>query len=124
MRLTVELLFLLGALTAPGFARTWSGSLVDAKCYAAEERNVNPTDTEVFVDRDRGYEIRYCSPKPKTKLFAVVSFEGTVANLDSAGNVKASEFAQKAGKERPMHVTVTGEMTGNEIKVESITAAK
>jgi hypothetical protein len=28
-----------------GLAGSWSGNLVDSKCYASEERNVNPTDT-------------------------------------------------------------------------------
>jgi hypothetical protein len=124
MRLTVHLVFLLGAFAASGYARTWSGSLVDAKCYAAEERNVNPTDTELFVDRDRGYEIRYCSPKPKTKSFAVVSFDGASLILDSVGNAKAFELVQKAGKERPMHVTVTGEIIGKAIQVDSITPVR
>ena len=34
------------------FAGTWSGLLVDSRCYEAEERNVNPTDTLTSVDRD------------------------------------------------------------------------
>jgi hypothetical protein len=31
----------------------WTGSLVDAGCNAAEQRNVNPADTLTSVDRDR-----------------------------------------------------------------------
>ena len=58
------------------FAGSWSGSLVDSKCYDALERNVNPTDTLYNVDRDGYREIRYCSPTTKTKYFAVVPFDG------------------------------------------------
>ncbi len=36
---------LLGLSGALGFAENWSRSLVDSKCYASRERNVNPTDT-------------------------------------------------------------------------------
>ena len=52
------------------FAESWSGALVDPKCYEALERNVNPRDTLIYVDRDTNQEIRYCTPKKKTKLFA------------------------------------------------------
>ena len=31
--------------SASGFAENWSGTLVDSKCFASEERNVSPTDT-------------------------------------------------------------------------------
>jgi hypothetical protein len=124
MAVATRLVALLALSSALSFADVWSGSLVDAKCYAAEERNVNPTDTEIFVDRDRAYEIRYCSAKPKTKSFAVVSFDGNSVNLDSAGNAKASELVQSMGKIHPMHVLITGEMVGKAIQVDSITAAQ
>src|ERR1700733_6465989 len=79
-------------------AESWSGSLVDSKCYAAEERNVNPTDTLTCVDRDGNREIRYCAPSAKTKLFAIVPSVGPAVRLDPTGNAKAAELVRLTGK--------------------------
>src|SRR5580698_2732795 len=91
-----------------GIAGSWSGTLVDSKCYASEERNVNPTDTLTHVDRDGNREIRYCSPRAKTKSFAVVQADGTIYTLDSAGNAKAAELVRTIGKQSRFVVAVTG----------------
>ena len=120
MALTLRLGALLVFSVALSFAETWSGSLVDSKCYASEERNVNPTDTLTNVDRDRNEEIRFCSPRSKTKSFALVQFDGQSLQLDSAGNTKASELVRKSGKRHPFNVVITGEMAGKSIKVDSI----
>ena len=124
MKLTMRLAALLAFSSAVTFAATWSGPLVDSKCYAAEERNVNPTDTETFVDRDGGNEIRYCSPTHKTKTFALVARDGRELNLDSAGNTQASELVRNVNKRRWLEVAVSGEMSGDTIKVDSISAAR
>jgi hypothetical protein len=102
------------------FAGSWAGALVDSKCYAAEERNVNPTDTLTSVDRDRNSEIRYCSPRTKTKSFAIVLPEGTALKLDAAGDAKAAELVRATGKKSLFNVAVTGERDKNTIKVDSI----
>jgi hypothetical protein len=104
-------------------AEAWSGNLVDSKCYASEERNVNPTDTEICVDRDNSYGIRYCSARPKTKSFAIVQSDGQSFRLDAAGNAKASELVQKIGKKQFIAVTITGEMNAKAIRVSSISSA-
>jgi len=106
------------------FGGTWSGALVDSKCYDAEERNVNPTDTLTNVDRDGNREIRYCSPSAKTKSFAVVQADGPALKLDAAGNVKAAKLLPKTGKKSRIFVAVTGEIDRNTIKVESISIAR
>lgn len=120
MLLAIRLAALLAISSAFGFAETWSGMLVDSKCYAAEERNVNPTDTEIFVDRDIGYQIRYCSPRLKTKTFALVPPYGESVPFDSAGNAKAAELVHNIAKRRLTPVTVTGELVGKAIQVDSI----
>ncbi|HLG95452.1 MAG TPA: hypothetical protein VKX49_03970 [Bryobacteraceae bacterium] len=118
----------LGALlcVASGLAgiETWSGALVDGKCYAAEERNVNPTVTLTAVDRDRGQEIRYCSPNAKTKTFALVERDSTRFDLDAGGNAKAAELVRKSGKKPLFLVTVTGELNGHTITVDTISAGE
>ena len=120
MKFTVPLALLLGLSAAAAFAETWSGMLVDSKCYAAEERNVNPTDTETAVDTDKGYEIRYCTPRRKTKSFAVVKPDGRALPFDSAGDAKASAYVQAVGKQPLYKVAVTGERNGKRIQVGSI----
>src|SRR5215469_11120352 len=102
-------------LAAPAFAthqaqqRTWSGFLVDSGCYEALERNTNPWDTNSFVDRDRNWEVRYCSPSLKTKAFTLVDRDGLSHKLDSEGSTKAADFVRENGKRDPMAVTLSGE---------------
>ena len=124
MTATIRLATLLAlsfATSALGLAETtWSGSLVDAKCYGYEEHNVNPTDTLTSVDRDQNQEIRYCSPNPKTRAFVLVQHDGTSFALDSAGNAKAAELVRQSPKKRPFPVAVSGEMSKKAIKVDSI----
>src|ERR1700733_2752120 len=120
MPLTLRLAAVLVFSVALSFAETWSGNLVDSKCYASQERNVNPTDTLTNVDRDRNEEIRFCSPHSKTKSFALVQSDGQSLQLDSAGNAKASELIRKTGNRHFLDVLITGEMAGETIKVDSI----
>jgi len=120
MRLAV----LLFVASAPGLAGTWSGSPVDSKCFAAFERNVNPTDTLTAVDRDQNEEIRYCSPRSKTKSFAIIEADGQSFALDAAGNAKASGFVRNAGRKPRIAVVVTGELKNRTITVDSISAIR
>ena len=115
-------LFCLSA--AVGFAGSWSGFLVNENCYSSMERNKNPNDTEGYVDRDRGFEIRYCSPNAKTKAFALVLDDGETLKLDSGGNAKVEELVKNAGKKRYFPVDVTGEQAKEIVRVETISARK
>jgi hypothetical protein len=111
--------------SALGFAESWSGALVDSKCYGYLECNVNPTDTMTYVDRDKNSEIRYCSASAKTKSFAVVLQDGLNFDLDTAGNAKAADLVRSSGKKSLFVVIVTGEMTKrNTVKVDSILMAR
>jgi hypothetical protein len=123
MKFTIPLALFCSLSASTALAETWSGILVNAKCYAAEQRNVNPTDTETAVDTDKGAEIRYCAPKSKTKSFAVVRADGRALRFDSAGDAKASAYVQSAGKQRRYAVAVTGQRNGNRIQVDSISPA-
>jgi len=118
----LSLLFCLWS--ALSFAGSWSGVLVDSKCYDSEQRNVNPTDTMTAVDRDVNLGIRYCSPKQKTKSFALVQSDGSTFQLDSAGNTKAAELVATTGKRPRFAVAVTGEMDKSTIRVDSISTAR
>ena len=123
MKTTVRVAALFCWSAVLSLAGSWSGSLVDSKCYASEERNVNPTDTSTYVDRDGNLEIRYCSPNKKTKSFTLVLPDGNF-NLETAGNAKASELVRRIGKRSPLVVVIRGEMAGKAIQVESISTAR
>jgi hypothetical protein len=109
---------------APVFAESWTGDLVDSKCYASEENNVNPFDPPNNVNHDRGYEIRVCRPNARTKAFTVVNSDGQSVQLDASGNVKATDLVRQADRKSRLLVTVTGEKQKDTVRVDSISLAK
>jgi hypothetical protein len=122
MKTTIQVAILLCLGSALSFAESWAGTLVDSKCYDSMERNVNPFETSGAA-RDTTQHIRYCSPKDKTKTFAIVLDAGMRLQFDSNGNSKAAELVRKP-RRKTFAVVVTGEMSGNEIKVDSISLAR
>jgi hypothetical protein len=125
MRLRMSALATLVCLTAvPGFAQGMTGFLVDSDCYESLERNVSPWDTNTYVDRDRDWEVRYCSPNRKTKSFTLVNHDGLSFKLDPAGNAKAAELLGSTRKKSVLEVRVAGEMGKDAIMVSSIAIAK
>lgn len=121
---TSELAALLCLAATPAFAQSWTGFLVDSNCYESVERNVNPWDTNPYVDRDRDWEVRYCSPNGKTKSFTLVDHDGINFRLDASGNARAAELLRGTRKKSLLEVTVTGEKNKNAIRVDSISLAK
>ena len=110
-------------LSGLAFAENWRGALVDAKCYDAEQRNVSPRNSNFWVNRDRGMEVWYCAPQKKTKSFEIVDYDGYVYKFDSAGDSKAAQLLQTAGKKSTYVVDVTGLVSQNTIAVQSIALA-
>jgi hypothetical protein len=104
------------------FAGSWSGALVDSRCWDSEENNTRATS--IYVDRDGNLEIRLCSPGAKTKSFAVVLTDRLNLKLDAAGNAKAAELIRETGKKAPVTVIVTGDTSNDTIKVDSISIAR
>src|ERR1700722_13896742 len=76
MALTARVAVLLCLSSALSYAENWTGALVDSNCYEFRERNVNPSDTMTYVDRDTREEILYCSANAKTRTFTIVLREG------------------------------------------------
>lgn len=107
-----------------GFGAARYGALVDAGCFAAEQRNVNPTDTMTAVDQDVNSEIRYCSPRAKTKAFALVEPDNSVLRLDAAGNAKAADLMRGERKAQVVRVVVNGTEKKDTIAVASLEPAK
>ena len=111
-------------ISTPALAETWTGYLVDGKCYASEERNVNPFAASFDANHDRAYEIRVCGPKFRTKEFIVVDVNGESFKLDPSGNAKAADFVRQIGQKQLLYVTVNGERHENIVTVDSIKLAK
>lgn len=93
-------------------AETYTGRLVDASC-AAQQKNAA------------------CTPTASTTAFALIA-SGKLLRLDAAGNAKAVEALREnnSGANRAkdpsassadgVTATVTGSVSGNQLKVESI----
>jgi len=105
-----------------GFSATWSGILVDARCFESAQDNHNVSDSPVL--QDVGLEIRLCSPKAKTHSFAIVRPDGGSLAFDSTGNTQAAELVRQGVKKSPWYVTVNGEMAKKTIAVTSIASMK
>jgi hypothetical protein len=108
--------------SALSFAGSWSGALVDSRCWDSEENNTR--GTSIYVDRDGNLELRLCSPNAKTKSFAVALPDGLNLKLDAAGNAKAAQLIQETGKKALVTVVITGETSKDTIKVDSISMAR
>jgi hypothetical protein len=101
------------------FGGTWSGALVDARCYASAESNKNPDDTSL-ADRDMAGMVRECAPTAKTKVFAIVQDDWESLDLNADGDAKVAALVQRAGHRPVLQVTVTGTRRDHRIEVDSI----
>jgi hypothetical protein len=114
--------FLLVLLTlSPAFAASWTGVLVDSKCYASQTRNVNPWDT-IPGDRDMAGDVHYCVPKHKTVSFGLVTPDWHFYKLDAVGNVKAAEITNRLGRKRVIPVALSGQRYKSLVTVSSMSA--
>jgi hypothetical protein len=110
MRKAIRLTAFVAFVSALAYAETWTGKLVDASC-AEQQKNAA------------------CTPTASTSSYALQS-SGKLMKLDAEGNSKAAaalrENQNGANRAKdpkaPTEVTatVTGTMSGDEIKVESI----
>jgi hypothetical protein len=113
-------------LCVGAFAETWRGALVDADCYSSVTHNINPHDTEMYVNRDKEWDIRRCAPRAKTSSFTMVPLNGMEPfRLDPSGNARAAELVRKAGGAKFVTVDVIGTpMPKKTVRVDSISLAK
>jgi hypothetical protein len=119
MNLITRVAGLLTMVGTLGFATTWSGVLVNAKCYADMQGNTR--GSLYYVDRDTSWIVRYCAPSPKTNSFEfVLPLNGSAFPLDSQGNAQASAIMRKIGKKRLPVVQVVGVKSGQQVKVRAV----
>ena len=114
---------LLFCLSTVGFAGTWSGYLVDSRCYADERNNVTWDDNS-FGD-DMSMEVRQCVATSKTKHFAIVLPDWTMLKLDAAESGKAAAIAHNVAPKSstPYCVTVVGVRRKDTILASPVTTA-
>lgn len=121
-RLGCLMLPLLCLASETAFAASWSGILVDARCFESAQGNHNVTDSTAL--EDVGLEIRLCLPKAKTRSLAIVRPDGAKLTLDSHGNELAMDLVRQGFKKSTRYVTVSGERKKNTIAVNSIAPMK
>jgi hypothetical protein len=92
----------LALVSALSFGESFTGKLVDASCAAKAQ--VQKTE---------------CAPTAATKSFAIETADGKVLKLDSTGNSKAIA-AMKDNFKPESQVTVSGQLDGQTVKVDSI----
>ena len=110
----MRLLSLLIFLSTLGFAGTWSGYLVDSRCYASEQDNVSADTTT--VSRDMNFGLQQCGATLKTKRFAIVLNDWSVLKLDAAGNEKAAAMVRNHSRRSALCcITVAGTRIKNMI---------
>ena len=119
-RIILLLLVVACALSSAAFAGTWTGYLVDSKCYASEQSNVSFIDGSPLVNSDRGYQIRVCSPDAGTTKFALIDNDGQRLKLDASGNAEAACLVRQAGGKSYRPIMVTGEKNDHTVMVDSI----
>jgi hypothetical protein len=122
MKSIIRVAGLFALLATAGFARTWSGVLVDAKCYA--EFKGDTRSSLLYVDRDMSWMIQYCAPSLRTGCFAVVPLDGNTFPLDTQGNAQAWALVRRAGKRPLLWVQVVGEKAGRDVKVNTVRVTK
>jgi hypothetical protein len=99
---------LLGAavvFSAMALAETWTGHVIDTMCKGKDAAN----------------HTKQCSLGCAKSGFGIVTADGKFIKFDKEGNEKALEAIKATDKEKDLTATVTGSMSGDEIKVESIT---
>ena len=123
MKLAILFAVIIFLVCTASAAEQSSGYLVDSKCYKIAIGNVNPRSTST-TDLDMDRVIKLCVPTSKTTLFGLVQADWRMVILDSAGSSKAAEEIRAAGKQPSYVATVTGEIGGGIMAVESISLAQ
>lgn len=121
MRLTLRLACLSCLASMLGFAGNLSGWLVDSHCFTSLENNRNAGETQW----DGNLAIRYCSPRTKTRSFAVVQSEtGSSFHFDPVGNEKAMDLHLNASSKFAYFAKLAGDTHRNKVNVHGISISK
>lgn len=105
----------------PGIGKSWSGVLVDSKCFTSMDHNRG--DIPSFVNWDINGAIQFCSPTMKTHSFAVVQPDGTSIKLDSNGNERSRTLLDN-NKHSLYIVKLDGEEDRHMVRVKTISVLR
>ncbi|MDX2180487.1 MAG: hypothetical protein SFV18_12905 [Bryobacteraceae bacterium] len=100
MRTLIVSLFAAGA----ALAETWNGTVVDVMCKG----------------RDLANHTRDCALKCAKSGYGLVLPDGKFVKFDEAGNAKTLAALKASSKEKDLKAKVTGTLSGEMVKVESI----
>jgi|SRR5215472_8607532 len=121
MKLLLQLASLSCFAATLGLAGDVKGWLVDSRCFTSLENNRNAPEDQ----SDGNLFVRYCSPRTKTRSFAIVESEtGSGVNFDSAGNEKAISLHLNASNKFAYFGKVTGVRSGKTVNVQAISIIK
>ena len=102
---TIARRFALATATATlASAEVWTGTVVDVMCKG----------------RDLASHTRQCSLDCAKSGFGIVLADGKFVKFNESGNAKTLGLLKKASKEKDLKAKVTGSLTGEVIKVESV----
>jgi hypothetical protein len=116
----IALFFCLTGISA--MAETWAGKLVNSDCYSSHT-NTNAIESHP-ASSDMNLRIRQCRPGTSDSTFSIVDSHGKVVPLDSSTNEKVIDLLKQTGRKDMYRVTVTGQMTQNAVRVETILLVK
>ena len=122
MKLALRLACLSCILSVPGLTATWSGWLVNSRCYSSLDSN--RSDVPSFVNWDQMGAIRYCSPNHKTKSFAIVGQSGVSMRLDPIGNEKAIGLLRNVENTSLFTAEISGDAIRHTINVHSLSIVR
>lgn|SRR6185312_7815470 len=101
------------------YAKDLDGKLIDASCYQTWSTSAASGQKPVKLDKiDKD-----CAPTSSTAAFAVLA-DGKIYKLDTAGNTLVAEDRQKgrikADKDGDVHISVSGKLEGDTVRVEKV----
>lgn len=108
--------------SAMSYAANWNAKLLDASC---SDKNASTTQLDKKAQEKLS---QTCAATASTTNFAILTSDGQIYKLDSAGDSKAaSELksgALKPDKDGDIHVSVSGNMKGDTVSVDTISSGK
>ena len=108
---------------ALSYGANWNAKLLDSSCADKSAQSSQTTDKKT-----REKLSQTCAATASTTDFAIMTSDGKIYKLDSSGNSKAASAfksgAFKPDKDGDIHVSVSGNLQGNTVSVDSISSGK
>ena len=102
-------LAMIAALPLAAAVQTWTNvPLIDQKCSTKFTASTVDTHT------------RSCALACQASGYGILTSDGTYLKLDKAGSQKALDELKASTAKDHLHATVTGDLEGNTVKVQSI----